>query len=143
MFNEIILAIVQALTEFLPVSSDGHLALVSNLIGEPNLFFITFLHLASLLAVIIFTRKEIAEILRFNKESWKLVLLIVIGIIPAALVGLFLSGFIEQTLKSFFLIGIFFLFTGLVVFSTRFVRNKNYNLTNECNTQNKKRKSDK
>ena len=62
MINEIFLAIVQAATEFLPISSSGHLALFSNIISEPNLFFITSLHLASLLAVLIFTRKEIKEI---------------------------------------------------------------------------------
>ena len=60
MLNEIILAIVQAATEFLPVSSSGHLALISDIfIGTPNLFFIVVMHLASLLAVLIFTRKEI------------------------------------------------------------------------------------
>ena len=59
MFIEIFLAIVQAATEFLPISSSGHLALFSNLLNKPNLFLFTMLHLASLFAVLIFTRKEI------------------------------------------------------------------------------------
>ena len=122
MLNEIILALIQAITEFLPISSDGHLALASNILGEPNLFFITFLHLASLFAVIIFTRKEIADILKFNKESWKLIKYLIIGIIPAGLVGFFLNDLIEGTLTSFLLIGIFFFFTGIIVFSTKFTK---------------------
>ncbi len=122
MLNEIILALIQSLTEFLPISSDGHLALVSNIIGEPNLFFITFLHLASLFAVLIFTRKEISEILRFKKESWRLIKYLVIGIIPAGLAGLFLSDLIENTLTSYLLIGVFFFFTGIIVFSTKFIK---------------------
>lgn len=122
MLNEIILALIQAITEFLPISSDGHLALASNILGKPNLFFMTFLHLASLFAVVIFTRKEIADILKFNKQSWKLIKYILIGIIPAALVGFFLNDLIEGTLASFLLIGIFFFFTGIIVFSTKFIK---------------------
>ena len=131
MLDEIILAIIQAATEFLPISSDGHLALASNLLGEPNLFFITFLHLASLFAVVIFTRKEIAEILRFKKESWRLLKYILIGIIPAILAGLFLNNFIESTLTSYLLIGIFFFFTGMIVFLTKFARPSKNLLSNK------------
>ncbi len=122
MLKEIILAAVQALTEFLPVSSDGHLAIVSNIIGSVDLFFITFLHLASLLAVIIFTRKEIFDILKFNKDSWRIIKYIVIGITPAIIFGFFFNDIIEQTLSSFLLISIFFLFNGIVVLSTKFTK---------------------
>ena len=131
MLNEIILALIQSLTEFLPISSDGHLALVSNIMGTPNLFFITFLHLASLFAVLIFTRKEISEILKFNKESWRLIKYLIIGIIPAGLVGLFLSDLIESTLTSYLLIGIFFFFTGIIVFSTKFIKPSKNKLSNK------------
>ncbi|NQT22512.1 MAG: undecaprenyl-diphosphate phosphatase, partial [Candidatus Omnitrophica bacterium] len=68
MFNDIILSIIQSVTEFLPISSSGHLALASNLISEPDLFFFTILHLASLIAVVIFTRKEIKELLSFKAQ---------------------------------------------------------------------------
>jgi undecaprenyl-diphosphatase len=131
MYTEAILAVVQALTEFLPISSDGHLALVSNFFGNPDLFFITFLHLASLFAVIIFTRKEILEILRFNKESRRTIKFILIGIIPAAIVGLLFSDLIEQSLGSLLLLGFFFLFNGIIIFSTKFVKKSESNLTNK------------
>lgn len=121
MLNEIILALVQAITEFLPISSSGHLAILSNLLESPSLFFMTFLHLASLFAVIIFTRKEIIQLLKLDKKSWKLIKYLIIGIIPAGLVGLFFNNIIESTLTSYFLIGIFFIFTGIIVFSTKFI----------------------
>jgi undecaprenyl-diphosphatase len=46
MLSKVILAIIQGLTEFLPVSSSGHLALISNLISEPDLFFMVSMHFA-------------------------------------------------------------------------------------------------
>ena len=63
-FIAILIAVIQGITEWLPVSSSGHLALLSNIISEPNLFFITMLHVASLIAVLIFTRKEIYSLFR-------------------------------------------------------------------------------
>jgi len=101
MFNEILLAVVQAVTEFFPVSSSGHLALVSDLISQqPSLFFFVFLHLASLLAVIIFVRKEIYEILKFTEDGKKLLVCLIIASIPAALVGFLLKD--TNQLTSFY-----------------------------------------
>jgi undecaprenyl-diphosphatase len=121
MINEVILAIVQAATEFLPVSSSGHLALVSKLLSLPeNLFFFTALHLASLFAVLIFTRKEIKHLFTFNSEAKKLWKYIIIATIPAALFGFFFKDIVEQSFNSYLLLGIAFIFTGLVIFATRF-----------------------
>ena len=103
MLNEIILAIVQAATEFLPVSSSGHLALISNLISEPNLFFFTTLHLASLIAVVVFTREEIINLFSFKKQYRKAWLYLIIATVPAALCGFFFKDAIEETFSSFFL----------------------------------------
>jgi undecaprenyl-diphosphatase len=122
MINEIILAIIQAATEFLPISSSGHLALFSNLISEPNLFFFTVLHLASLIAVLIFTRKEIFALLSFNKKYRKLWLYLIIATIPAGLVGLFFKEIIEKTFSSFLFLGFAFLFTSIILFLTKFTK---------------------
>ncbi len=119
MFGEIFLAIVQAATEFLPVSSSGHLALFSSLISAPNLFFFTALHFASLFAVLIFTRKEIFELLTFKKESIKQTSYILIGIIPAGLVGFFFHDFIEKSFSNMFFVGLAFIFTGFILFMTK------------------------
>lgn len=119
MLNEIILAIIQAVTEFLPVSSSGHLALYSLLFSEVNLFFITVLHVASLLAVVVFLRKEIVWLFKFSKEARKMWMFLIIATIPAGFVGIFLKNYIESSLSSFLFIGAGFLFTGFVVLSTK------------------------
>jgi len=119
MQNEILLAVVQAATEFLPVSSSGHLALLSNIISEPDLFLITILHVASLFAVLIFVRKEIYELLTFKKQYRKLWLYLIIATIPAALVGFFLNKLIEETFSSFLVLSLAFFFTGFILLLTR------------------------
>ncbi len=124
MLNEIIMAVIQAITEFLPISSDGHLALYSNLFSEPNLFFIIFLHIASLLAVLIFTRKEILFLFTFTKEARKLWLYLIIATIPGALFGFFLKNIIETTFSSLLITGIGFLFTGTILIFSKFPRRK-------------------
>jgi len=119
MLNEIILSIIQAVTEFLPVSSSGHLALYENIFSKPDLFFIIFLHLASLLAVIIFTRKAILHLLTFNKSARKLWLYLIITTIPAALIGFLFKNYIESALSSLLFLGIAFLFTGTILLFTK------------------------
>lgn len=122
MFLEIFLAIIQAATEFLPISSSGHLALFSNLLGEPNLSFFTALHLASLIAVLIFTRKEIKFLLTFNKEARKYWTYLIIATIPAALIGFFFHDLIESFFSSFLILGISFIFTGFILLSTKGIK---------------------
>jgi len=125
MLNEIIYAILQAATEFLPVSSSGHLALVSNIIDKPNLFFFTVLHLASLIAVLIFTRKEIFKLITFEKNYRKMWLFIIIATIPAALLGFLFQDFIEQTFSSYLFLASAFFFTGTILLLTRFFKAQN------------------
>ena len=131
MTNEILLAIIQAVTEFLPISSSGHLALISNLIGTPDLFLITILHFASLLAVVIFLRKEIKQLLSFDKKYSKLWIFLIIGTIPAALFGFFFKSIINSSLSSFLVLGISFLFTSVILFITKFAKEySNLNIKN-------------
>ena len=129
--NKIFLAIIQGATEFLPISSSGHLAIISNLISGPDLFFFTVLHLASLIAVIIFTRKEIINLCSFRKEYRKLWLYIIIATIPAALAGFFFNNIVEKAFTSLRLIGIAYIFTAIILFLTKF--SKNHSLLNSKN----------
>lgn len=119
MINEIILAIIQAATEFLPISSSGHLALFSNAFSRPDLFFFTLLHLASLVAVLIFTRKEVKKLITFDKKYIKMWFYLAIGTIPAGLFGLFFHDMIESSFSSYLALGTAFIFTSFILFSTK------------------------
>ena len=86
--ESIALGLVQGLTEFLPVSSSGHLVLLQNVFGmnEPQLFFDTMLHLGSLIAVIIVMWKNIIDL--FRHPISKPVLYLIIATIPAIIFAL-------------------------------------------------------
>ena len=105
-FIAIILGLVQGLTEFIPVSSSGHLEIVQQLIGgraDNFHLFLELINFGTLLALIIYYRKRIWEILKdiFGKNhNFKLAINIIITCIPAGVAGLLLSKFIEE--NSFF-----------------------------------------
>jgi undecaprenyl-diphosphatase len=107
----VVLAIVQGVTEFLPVSSSGHLVLVPVLVGwgDQGLVFDVAVHFGSLLAVCAYFRKDIAELAgasrnvlagRMDSPASRLALGIALGTIPAAVAGLTLADLIEEHLRS-------------------------------------------
>lgn len=114
-FQAIILGIIQGITEFVPVSSDGHLIIARSILGlkDQGLFFDIFLHLATLLAVIIYFWKDIIEIIKnINKKNslfWK----IIIGTIPAIILGLFLENLVEGYFRNISWTAIFLIINGL------------------------------
>lgn len=106
----IILAIVQGLTEFLPISSSGHLVLVPYLFewADQGLAFDVAVHFGSLAAVCIFFRGDIASLLaggmqvvtgNVNTPESRMALAIALGTVPAALAGLIFASWIEQNLR--------------------------------------------
>ena len=77
----VILSIVQGIAEWLPISSSGHLAIFQNIFGFQNLGFDVFLHLASILAVLVIFWKDIFKLIDIRKkENIRYILLIIIGI---------------------------------------------------------------
>lgn len=125
--QSIILGTVQGITEFLPVSSSGHLALLQDIFGfrESSIFFDTLVHLGTLSAVIVFLRKDIFNILKTLKEkaTLKLIALIIVATVPAIIVGLLLQDIIEVIFASMIFIGLSFILTSIILSATYFLRN--------------------
>lgn len=96
----IILGIIQGLTEFIPISSSGHLVIAQNFFsGASDHLFLEFINLGTLLALVVFFRKKIVSIVRgiFVERKYKLALNILITAIPAGVIGYLLSDFIGST----------------------------------------------
>jgi len=122
--------VIQGTTEFLPVSSSGHLFLFRNLFQVNfGTDYVVLLHLGTLIAVVFFFWKDIWNILKglFSKEmdAWKIVISLIVGTIPAAIAGLLLEDFLEAYLTSNWVIGVSLIITGLLLFVTdRFPENR-------------------
>jgi undecaprenyl-diphosphatase len=105
--DAIILGIIQGLTEFLPVSSSGHLVLAESLFGVkmPGVTFEVLIHIATLLSVLIYFHKKIFRLVQslFVKamvNERKIILFLIIGTIPAGLAGILLKDFFEKTFSN-------------------------------------------
>lgn len=121
-FQAILLGIVQGLTEFIPVSSSGHLEIAQHIFGlsgENFHLFLEFINLGTLLALLIYFRKRIWKIILnvFEEHNYKLAINIVITTIPAGLAGLLLANMIENNsfFSSLFTISIAMGIIGLVM----------------------------
>jgi len=114
-FEAILLGIVQGLTEFLPVSSSGHLVLLQRIFGiqEPSLLFDTMLHAGTLLAVIVVLWKDIWQIIK--KPIQKLTGLLIVATIPAVIAALTFKDVIEDLFISARFLGICFLITACLL----------------------------
>ncbi|MEK6878459.1 MAG: undecaprenyl-diphosphate phosphatase [Nanoarchaeota archaeon] len=116
----VILSVVQGITEWFPVSSSGHLAIFQYFFDFQNLSYDIFLHFASIFAILFLFKREILKIMSFDEESLKYITLIIIGIIPAGVIGFYFSDFFENLFYDINYLGIFFILSGLVIYSTKF-----------------------
>ena len=111
LFWSIVLGLVQGFTEFIPVSSSGHLVLIQNLIPgftQPGVLFDVVLHLATLLAVFYFFRKTLVTI------SKKYVVLLAVGTVPAAIFGFLLQSQLEKMFGGVRTVGVELIITGIL-----------------------------
>jgi undecaprenyl-diphosphatase len=137
LFEAIILGIVQGIAEFLPISSSGHLALTQFLLGTPEdqIFFLTvMLHIGTIFSVLVVYWTDLYNItLEFFKMCWdtlrgkglgldnlyrKLGLLIIVGSIPTALMGILLRDIFSEVYTSQRVIGIALLMTGTLLWAS-------------------------
>ena len=139
----VVLGIIQGLTEFLPVSSSGHLVLFQQIFGlkEAELFFDVCVHLGTLVAVILVFHREIGNIiaallrllsLAGQKDKFlqqlesdpdvKMAWLIIIGSIPTAILGLMFHNIADRLFSSPFFTGLMLVVTGLLLWLTRRAR---------------------
>ncbi len=138
-----VLGLLQGLTEFLPVSSSGHLVLLQNFLGmtEPELLLDISLHIGTLLAVLVVFFPEVRSIITTafhlpelykregnfrnlfeTNQDVKMVLLVIIGSIPTAFIGFFFHQIADQIFGSVWIAGIMLLITGTFLWFTRYVR---------------------
>lgn len=127
--DAIILGIVQGLTEFLPVSSSGHLVLAEHFLNvkSPGVTFEVIIHLGTLVSVLIFFRKRLLILARALYTTSmvaerRIVLFLIIGTIPAGLAGILLKDWFEKTFSNPIETSIELIITGLILLIPRFVR---------------------
>ena len=122
LIQSLILGLIQAVSEFLPISSSGHLNLAQHFFNlKPSLNFDIFLNTATFLSVLFFFRKQIKYF--FNNLKY-----IIVGSIPAGLIGIFFKDKIEILFSQANYLPFFFLITAILVFSTKFIKSKNKTL---------------
>lgn len=139
LLDSFLLGLIQGLTEFLPISSSGHLVLGEAILGgglDKNITFEVVVHFGTLCSIVIYYRKKLADIIRswfripassqsFPKQwktdpNLKLTWFVLISMIPALIVGLTLKDQIENTFLNPFTVSIMLLVTGLILFLTKF-----------------------
>jgi len=123
--ESVLLAVIQGLTEFLPVSSSGHLALASSFIEVPHgtLGFEVMLHLGTLVAVLMVYGKDlfsiVAGVFRGNRESITTAVALTVASVPAGIFGLCFSRWVEGVFRMPLIVSLLLVFTGTVLFLTR------------------------
>lgn len=141
----IVLGLVQGLSEFLPISSSGHLALLENLfeIKEDSvIFFAVLLHIGTLVSIFIVYHKDIYALLKelcllfkdiFTGQGLrieerpirKLGIMIIVSSIPTAIMGLLFSGYIDKIFSSLIVISICWIITGFILLYSEKIKNNN------------------
>ncbi|MEE9585682.1 MAG: undecaprenyl-diphosphate phosphatase [Nitrososphaerales archaeon] len=127
LLEAVLLGLVQGLTEWLPVSSSGHLVMVQEFLGiEVPLFFDILLHLGTITVIFVFFRRDIFQILKaffrrdFKSDEGRLGVYIVVGNIPIAFFGYFFYDTLASFFTNLLVVGVALLVTGSLLFLSRY-----------------------
>ena len=135
MIQIIVLGIIQGLTEFLPVSSSGHLILTPFLLNfsDQGLALDAILHLGTLLAILIYFKNDLLDIFTGlfdkKKDTHRLAWSILLASLPAGIIGFFTANWIESSLRSPSFVGVNLLFWSLVFYFADRFTNKNQEIS--------------
>lgn len=124
LIRTIALGILQGLTEWLPISSTGHLKIFEKFLGlSVPILFDVFLHFGTLAVILVFFRNDVKGVLEaflrldFKKDYGRFVPLIIVGTVPTAIIGLVFIEFLEGTLQNFLATALAFVACGIVLCS--------------------------
>ena len=132
--DAIILGVIQGLTEFIPVSSDGHLSAAEMLMprfGQVGLLFDVMVHVGTLVAIVVYYRKLLRqEVIGLvspdgaeRRTAWRLAMLLLVATIPTGVVGLLMKHYVEQTKTNARFVGAMEILSGLYLAASYFRRN--------------------
>ncbi len=123
----LILGLLQGLTEFLPVSSSGHLVMAQKLLAleKPPVLFDILVHLGTFLSILLFLNRKI--FLFFKKISN--LKLIFVSSLPAAILGFFLNDYLESVFNSLLIVGLCLFINSLLLFSSGLIKKMGKNLS--------------
>jgi undecaprenyl-diphosphatase len=137
-FESLVLGLIQGLTEFLPVSSSGHLEIAKSLFGvnpEASFYFTVAVHGATVLSTLVVFRKEIIALLkgtfkfRMNEET-SYILKLIVSMAPVGLAGILLKDHIERMFSGdIIFVGFMLLITALLLAGAHFIRKRDRNIT--------------
>ena len=147
LIDSIIFGALQGVTEFLPISSSGHLILLANFfqVEFPTIVFEVVVHLGTLISILFIFRSDIISIINKVKikKDFQEIILISSATIPIALTGLIFKSNIEIAFRSVAIVGVCMVVTGIILGSTLFtssVRKKNISLISIFNSLDNKEK---
>ena len=132
--DAIILGVIQGLTEFIPVSSDGHLSAAEMLMprfGQVGLLFDVMVHVGTLAAIVIYYRRLLAEEVTGlvsadqgeRRKAWRLAMLLLVATIPTGVTGLLMKHYVEQTKTNPVFVGAMEIVSGLYLAMSYLRRN--------------------
>ncbi len=131
--DAIVLGIIQGITEFLPISSSGHLVVGQYVLGIviPGNAFEVIVHVGTLLSILVVFWKDLLHLLTTlnTKETQKYIIAIFIGTIPAVLAGFFLKENIENAFDNIHLVSGSLIFTGIILILTKWASVKKDNIS--------------